>query len=72
MKIGYVADAGEKMKIRIASDLHVDLNSKYYGVSEQEIIERLNLDGMDMLILAGDTAEYPKNLSFVDKIMLEF
>lgn len=72
MKIDYVADAGEKMKIRIASDLHVDLNSKYYGVSEQEIIERLNLDGMDMLILAGDTAEYPKNLSFVDKIMLEY
>ena len=50
------------MKIRYASDLHVDLNTRYFGVSEQEILEKLNLDGMDMLILAGDTAEFPLNL----------
>lgn len=57
------------MKIRLASDLHVDLNIEYFNVTEQEIIDKLNLDGMDMLILAGDTAEYPQNLHFCEKLM---
>ena len=60
------------MKIRIASDLHVDLNTGYFNVTEQEIIDKLNLDCMDMLILAGDVAEFPKNLEFVDKIMAQY
>ena len=60
------------MKIRYASDLHVDMNTKYYGITEQEILDKLNLDGMDMLILAGDTAEYPLNLQFVDLIMANY
>ena len=60
------------MKIRYASDLHVDLNTRYFGVSEQEILEKLNLDDMDMLILAGDTAEFPLNLKFIDLIMANY
>lgn len=57
------------MKIRLASDLHVDLNTEYFNVTEQEIIDKLNLDSMDMLILAGDTTEYPQNLHFCEKLM---
>ena len=60
------------MKIKYASDLHIDLNTKYYGVSEQEILEKLNLDGMDILILAGDTAEFPTNLKFIDLIRVNY
>lgn len=56
------------MKIRVASDLHVDLNAEYYGITTQEIIDKLNLDNMDMLILAGDTAEYPENLKFIKQV----
>lgn len=60
------------MKIRYASDLHIDLNAEYYNVTEQEIIDNLNLKDVDILILAGDTAEYPNNLSFVDKIIEQY
>lgn len=60
------------MKVRIASDLHVDLNEMCYNISPQEIINKLSLKGIDLLILAGDTAEYPKNLAFCLKIMEQF
>ncbi len=57
------------MKIRYASDLHVDLNTEYYGETPESIIEKLNLDGIDVLVLAGDTAEYPNNIEFVKMVM---
>ena len=57
------------MKIGYASDLHVKLNTTYYNVSEQDIIDKLNLDGIDLLILGGDTCEYPNNLKFCSKLM---
>lgn len=60
------------MKIRYASDLHIDLNSKYYGISKDEIINKLKLDNIDLLILAGDVAEYPNNLIFIDEVMLRY
>lgn len=56
------------LKIRIASDLHVDINTKYYDLTNVEIMQKLNLYNIDVLILAGDTAEYPKNLNFIDFI----
>lgn len=57
------------MKIRYASDLHVGLNTRYYDVKEDDIIKKLNLDNIDLLILAGDTDEYPENLYFCKKLM---
>ena len=50
-------------RIRYASDLHVDINKKL-GISWEEMINKLNLDGIDILVLAGDTAEFPDNLDF--------
>ena len=55
-------------RIRIASDLHIDINTKYYNLTNIEIVQRLNLDNINILVLAGDTAEYPKNLNFIDYI----
>lgn len=52
------------MKIRYASDLHIDINT----ISDIEIMQKLNLYNIDVLILAGDTASYPNNLNFADKI----
>lgn len=60
------------MRIRYASDLHIDLNTEYYGVTKNEIIDKLNLDNIDLLILAGDIAEYPNNLHFIDDITLKY
>lgn len=57
------------MKIRYASDLHVDLNTEYFNVKEEDIINKLNLKDIDLLVLAGDTAEYPVNLKFCKKIL---
>lgn len=57
------------MKIRYASDLHVELNTTYYNVSEQDIINKLNLEDIDLLILGGDTCEFPNNLKFCEHIM---
>ena len=54
--------------IRYASDLHVDINTKYYDMTNTEIMQALNLYNVDILVLAGDTAEYPKNLNFIDYI----
>lgn len=55
-------------KIMYASDIHYDLNTKYYDISKIELMQKLNLYDVDILILAGDTAEYPKNLHFIDYI----
>lgn len=57
------------MKIRYASDLHVDLNTQFYSITKEEIIKKLNLENIDLLILAGDTAEYPYNLHFCEDVM---
>ena len=54
--------------IRYCSDIHVDLNTNYYDISKVELMQKLNLYNVDILILAGDTAEYPKNLHFIDYI----
>lgn len=54
--------------VRYCSDIHVDLNTNYYDISKVELMQKLNLYNVDILILAGDTAEYPKNLHFIDYI----
>jgi len=56
------------LKIRYASDLHVGINTKHYGMTNVEIMQSLNLYDIDVLILAGDTDEYPKNLHFIDYV----
>lgn len=58
-------------RIRYASDLHVDINKKL-GISWEEMINKLNLDGIDILVLAGDTAEFPDNLDFCDLILQKY
>jgi len=55
-----------KTKIKYCSDLHVDINTRYYDLTDIEIMQSLNLYDIDILVIAGDTAEYPKNLRFVD------
>lgn len=60
------------MKIKYASDLHVTLNKNYFNVSEDYIIERLNLEDIDILVLAGDTDEYPNNLSFCEMLLNKY
>ncbi len=55
--------------IRYASDLHVTLNRTCFDISEDYIIQQLNLDGVDILVLAGDTDEFPYNLTFCEKLM---
>ena len=52
--------------IKYCSDLHVDINTKYYDISNVELMQKLNLYDVDILIIAGDIAEYPKNLHFAD------
>lgn len=60
---------GNCMKIRIASDLHIDLNTEWFNVTKDDIIKKLNLKNIDVLILAGDTAEYPNNLNFCEYVL---
>lgn len=60
------------MRIKYASDLHVTLNKDYFNVSENYIIDKLNLDNIDILVLAGDTDEYPNNLSFCEILLNKY
>lgn len=57
------------MIIRYASDLHIDLNTELFDLTEVDIMQRLNLYNINLLILAGDTAEYPNNLKFCDMVL---
>ena len=49
------------MKIRYASDLHVELNTTYYNISEQDIIKKLNLKDKEISSILASLYDVNKN-----------